>query len=557
MGGATFFRSPSIPGQKAKECHGDEGFHPFILELRIGNVYLLIANPRIYFQAVDGECVPCDGPCPKTCTFSDIQGNTIHAGNINSFTNCTVVEGSLTILDSTFNGFQQIYSNFTFGPRHPAMDPSKLEVFSTLREVTGYINIQAHHPRFTNLSAFRNLEIVGGRQLTEYFSSLYIVKTSLESLDLRSLRKIRSGGVSILENNDLCYAENINWQRIMKSPQHNTLLQNNKAPEQCIIEKKQCDAHCTEDGCWGPGNKLCLSCKTFQVGEECVGSCDANQGLFQSPGDRQCMKCDQECDLTCTGAGPGNCHKCKHVKDGPFCVEKCPSSKYNNSYGECQDCHRNCVGGCKGPANNIGALGCNSCDKAIINPELEVIQCLHESEVCPEGYFYEWLGPEGQGKLKALAGKALCRPCHPLCKRCNGYGFHEDVCQECKGFNQDQQCVQECGSDYFADLERKKCVPCSRECRGCNGPSSAQCKACKNYKIYLNGGYAPDSEITPFNCTESCTGGHPYKNFPENSAGVPGDPFCSVEPSLSGGVPLSAENSIPAIIGGIIGCIVS
>ena len=123
---------------------------------------------------MDGECVPCDGPCPKTCTFTDI----VHAGNIDSFKNCTVIEGSLTILDSSFNGFQQIHQNFTFGPRHPAMDPARLEVFATIKEVTGFINIQAHHPRFTNLSVFRNLEIIGGRHLTEYFSALYIVKTS-------------------------------------------------------------------------------------------------------------------------------------------------------------------------------------------------------------------------------------------------------------------------------------------------------------------------------------------------------------------------------------------
>ena len=178
---------------------------------------------------MEGECVPCDGPCPKTCHFSD----TIHAGNINSFQNCTVIEGSLTILDSTFNGFQQIYQNFTFGPRYLPMDPSKLEVFSTLKEVTGYINIQAHHPKFKNLSALRNLEIIGGRTLTEYFSALYIVKTSLESLGLKSLNRIRSGSVAVLENNELCYAEKINWQRIMKSQQHNTLLQNNKPPEKC------------------------------------------------------------------------------------------------------------------------------------------------------------------------------------------------------------------------------------------------------------------------------------------------------------------------------------
>merc|ERR1719397_2121536 len=233
------------------------------------------------------------------------------------------------------------------------------------------------------------------------------------------------------------------------------------------------------------------------------------------------------------------------------------STKYNNTYGECQDCHRNCDGGCNGPANNIGPNGCLSCDKAIINMELEVVQCLHESESCPEGYFYEYVGPEGQGKLKALAGKAVCRPCHPLCKKCNGYGFHEDVCQECNGYSQDQQCTDQCSSDYFADDIRRKCVPCALPCSGCTGPSTTQCLACKNYKIYQNGGYAPDDPSNdPFNCTETCAsdGPFPYKNFPD-VGGVPGDPFCSVI-LLQGGVPLTAENSIPAIIGGIFGMIV-
>ena len=129
------------------------------------------------------------------------------------------------------------------------MDPSKLEMFSTLKEVTGFINIQANHPGFTSLFAFRNLEIIGGRHLTEYFSALFIVKTSLKSLNLQSLQRIQSGAVVILENNDLCYAENINWQKIMISKQHNTLLENNKSPEQCIIEKKLCDGQCSSDSC--------------------------------------------------------------------------------------------------------------------------------------------------------------------------------------------------------------------------------------------------------------------------------------------------------------------
>jgi len=222
------------------------------------------------------------------------------------------------------------------------MNPSKLEVFSTLKIVTGFLNIQAHHEKFTNLSAFRNLETIGGRHLTEYFSTLYIVKTSLTSLDLRSLRKITSGGVAILENEDLCYAEDIKWSKIMRSQNHNLAVQNNKNVGRCTNEGEKCDPQCSNDGCWGPGNQLCLSCKSFQVGQECVESCDPNLGLYRAYGimagnnmnEKQCMKCDKECELTCRGAGPHNCDKCKHATlntpQGPLCVSECPEGKYDD-----------------------------------------------------------------------------------------------------------------------------------------------------------------------------------------------------------------------------------
>ena len=52
---------------------------------------------------------------------------------------------------------------------------------------------------------------------------------------------------------------------------------------------------------------------------------------------------------------------------------------------------------------------------------------MNKTEPCPDGYYYEWVGPQEQGPLKPLAGKAVCRKCHPRCKKCNGYGFHEQV----------------------------------------------------------------------------------------------------------------------------------
>ena len=84
------------------------------------------------------------------------------------------------------------------------------------------------------------------------------------------------------------------------------------------------------------------------------------------------MLCHEECNSTCHGPGPGNCTDCKNVKDGPFCTTFCPTSKYDAS-GECQPCHENCVDGCKGPENTIGPNGCNSCEKAIINGDVNVV----------------------------------------------------------------------------------------------------------------------------------------------------------------------------------------
>jgi L1 cell adhesion molecule len=85
-----------------------------------------------------------------------------------------------------------------------------------------------------------------------------------------------------------------------------------------------------------------------------------------------CMLCHEECNSTCHGPGPGNCTGCKHVKDGPFCIPVCPTSKYDAG-GECQPCHENCVDGCKGPENTIGLNGCNSCERAIINGDVNVV----------------------------------------------------------------------------------------------------------------------------------------------------------------------------------------
>ncbi len=134
-------------------------------------------------MAMNGECVQCNGPCPKTCVSEGI----VHSGNIDKYKDCTIIEGSLEILDQTFAGYQQVYSNFSFGPRFIKIHPDRLEVFSTVKEITGYLNIQGYNEHFTNLSYFRNLEVIGGRQLKEnLFASLFIVKVTFLKKMLKS-----------------------------------------------------------------------------------------------------------------------------------------------------------------------------------------------------------------------------------------------------------------------------------------------------------------------------------------------------------------------------------
>ncbi|XP_034936586.1 epidermal growth factor receptor isoform X2 [Chelonus insularis] len=493
-------------------------------------------------KALNGECVPCDGPCPKTCLGVD----PIHSGNIDQFRDCTIYEGSINIMQHTFDGYQHILPNFTFGSRYGPMHPDRLEIFSTLKEVTGYINIQAHHPAFTNLSYFRNLEIIGGRQLTEYFASLYIVKTALVSLGLRSLKKINSGSIIVLENKDLCYAQTIDWSRIKNSSEHESLLSNNRNESECVKDGLVCDEQCSSEGCWGPGPSQCLSCKNFMLDNVCIESCSIIPGIYQSDA-RICKRCHEECDGSCDGPNAEHCTKCKHLRDGPFCVKECPSSKYNDN-GHCKSCHENCVGGCEGPENNIGPNGCHSCVKAIMNGHVPE-GCLQKREPCPEGYYYEWVSPQEQGSLKPLAGKAVCRKCHARCKKCTGYGVHEQVCQQCVKYKRDEHCEDECPADHYVEVESQLCIPCSSECRSCYGPGSNQCHKCRNFKLYLES-TPPYDNTTRFNCTETCPSEVPHKIFPPDD-----EPYCSFEPVLGSS---HLENEflnrplVLAIIGGVM-----
>uniref|UniRef100_A0A8C7RL91 Receptor protein-tyrosine kinase n=1 Tax=Oncorhynchus mykiss TaxID=8022 RepID=A0A8C7RL91_ONCMY len=311
------------------------------------------------------RCEPCGGLCPKACQGTGTASRqTVDSQNIDSFINCTKIQGSLHFLVTGIKG--DPYNNIT------ALDPEKLKIFRTVREITGMyiLSIQSWPETLTDLSVFSNLTTIQGRTLYRGYSLLVMRIPSLTSLGLRSLRRINDGGVYITGNKKLCYHHTVNWTRLFSSSSrpHEELIVFCVFVCLCVCvveEGHMCDPLCSLEGCWGPGPDQCMSCKNFNRGGTCVHQCRFLTGEgreFAGP-KGECMPCHSECEVqegrfTCTGPGANKCVMCASLRDGPHCVSSCPEGvmgekglifKYPNQQRRCEPCHLNCTQGCSGP----------------------------------------------------------------------------------------------------------------------------------------------------------------------------------------------------------------
>ncbi|GAB0201315.1 receptor tyrosine-protein kinase erbB-3 [Grus japonensis] len=257
-------------------------------------------------------CEPCSGLCPKACegTGAGSKYQTVDSSNIDTFVNCTKILGNLDFLITGLEG--DPWRNIS------ALDPEKLNVFRTVREITGYLNIQSWPKHMHNFSVFSNLVTIGGRSLYNRGFSLLIMKNeNVTSLGLRSLREVSAGRVYITENHRLCYLHTVQWAALSRR-RADLDIRNNK-----------------------PRGK---ETREFAQGGEC-------------------FECHPECEriegnVTCNGSGADTCTRCAHYRDGPHCVESCPEGilgergpiyKYPDASRECRPCHENCTRGCLGP----------------------------------------------------------------------------------------------------------------------------------------------------------------------------------------------------------------
>ncbi|XP_048366539.1 epidermal growth factor receptor isoform X2 [Sphaerodactylus townsendi] len=313
------------------------------------------------------KCKQCDGLCRKACNgigIGDLKDVlAVNASNIDNFINCTTINGHLSFLKVTFSG-----DTYT---KTRALDPKKLDIFKTIKEITGFLLIQDWPENSTDLSVFENLEVIQGRTKHHGQYAIVITNVAIKSLGLHALKEVSDGDVAILRNKNLCYSDSVNWTTLFKINNQKTRIILNGNQTECAAAGHVCHSLCSDHGCWGPGPSECHSCRHFSRKRECVQECNIHQGEPREFRNRsECVPCHSEClvdnstEIICTGPGPSNCTKCAHFMDGHNCVKTCPNGilgendiliwKYTDKNLVCQLCHPNCTRGCKGP----GLEGC-------------------------------------------------------------------------------------------------------------------------------------------------------------------------------------------------------
>uniref|UniRef100_A0A3Q2Q475 Receptor protein-tyrosine kinase n=1 Tax=Fundulus heteroclitus TaxID=8078 RepID=A0A3Q2Q475_FUNHE len=237
------------------------------------------------------QCEICSGICPKVCEGTGPEHRqTVDSSNIDSFINCTKIKGSLHFLVTGILGddFKNI----------PPLDAKKLEVFHTVREITGILNIQSWPKELNDLSVFSRRPCA---------------------------------------NANLCYHHTVNWTQLFQGTRVRVNnLNNNKPLAECGETSFCCNV-------WH------ISLNTARAGF--ILSFD--QSLFCS------LRFSPTFFLL---KGADGCTACANLQDGPYCMSSCPSGvndghrglifKYPNREGYCEPCHPNCTQGCLGPELN-------------------------------------------------------------------------------------------------------------------------------------------------------------------------------------------------------------
>lgn len=137
------------------------------------------------------------------------------------FKNCTVLEGNLYIFLST----------------DPNMNHSDYMIyrFPRLREITGSLLVfQVSGIR--NLGdLLPNLRIIRGQTLVHNYALVIYQNPDMEEIRLPLLQEISQGGVRITENPKLCFADTVNWVRLVREKGSHIYVKENGEPSKIFL----------------------------------------------------------------------------------------------------------------------------------------------------------------------------------------------------------------------------------------------------------------------------------------------------------------------------------
>ncbi|GFS24475.1 insulin receptor [Elysia marginata] len=231
------------------------------------------------------------------------------AENLTQLTNCTVIEGSLSILqiDQTR---PEDYDKFSF---------------PELREITGFVLISRAFGLRTLRHLFPNLAVIRGETLfRDTFALVVHDNPDLQELGLVSLTTILHGAVRLSRNIFLCYVDTVDWPLItvgVKATEN--VFKDNREAVMCA---DSCMENCnisssvtmkTRPRCWTSENNGC------QKGPGLDCKCAGNQ---QCAPDRTC--CHLYCVGGCMGKQASDCIACKNVMYDGTCQRECPHSTF-------------------------------------------------------------------------------------------------------------------------------------------------------------------------------------------------------------------------------------
>ncbi|XP_071822381.1 epidermal growth factor receptor-like isoform X3 [Apostichopus japonicus] len=465
------------------------------------------------------KCEECNGPCiaEKVCTIPEGKELLFEGAFLNnSLSNCTKIAGSIIIGTISFDG--DLFNG------EIGITIENLREFSTVREITGYLSIQATDQDLENISFFRNLEKISGRNLYNYEGfarcSLHITHALPEVLPFTKLQEIAAGDVYIANNDNLCFVSNVNFENIFTGNGQIAHVEINN--DKCEQEGKVCHSECLEgQGCWGPLPTHCAKCAHAQFEDTCLPDCshtDSNTLLYtknstQIDGPTICARCHSECRSGCDRPEADHCVaivdslKCKNVRDGPFCRAQCPASRYPDENNICQDCDLLCKDGCTGPENTLGTNGCNHCHQALVEIDGTVIRCYPEDDPCPDDFFSDRI-PFSESNL--LSETMICKKCDPLCEGCIGSG--PGWCKACRNYTRGKYCISSCEKGEYAD-SNNSCKDCHPECDECSGGSNQECIECSSLSIF-------EEETNTTTCVSDCPVSHPFQTEPRMCVAV-------------------------------------